>query len=110
MRLVPAAAAFALVLAGCIDQETTGFVELKRTFPLGSSTGAYRLNGEDIAGLAAPDSNATVVLRRKTGPMRLDFVREPRTWELCSFDLAKNRIVTVTIYLDGRDIRCAVQT
>ncbi|MEJ1160702.1 hypothetical protein [Prosthecomicrobium sp. N25] len=102
-----AAVALALAATGCrVAEEPTGFVEVKRQFA--QSNGTYRLNGEAVAGLADA-AGATAVIRQKSGPVTVAFERDTRTYDLCRFDLGKNRIVTVTIYLEGREIKCAVQ-
>lgn len=92
----------------CLKQEETGFVEVKRQFAQ-ASTGVYRLNGEDIAGLNGTAGVTSVVMKQKTGPITMEFHRDGRIYTLCDFPLARNRIVTVTLFLDNREIRCRVE-
>lgn len=101
------AAALAIALGGCQLTDETGFVEVKRQFAP-PPTGVFRLNGEDIPGIATAGPAATTVVRQKTGAMRIDFIRDGQVYALCRFDLRKNRIVTVTLYLEAREIRCGV--
>jgi hypothetical protein len=109
MRLLalPLLALLSIGPSSCQLGEETGFVEMKREFQQVSS-GTYRLNGEDVTGLAPTAANTSVVVRKKTGPIKVEFVRD-RTYELCTFQLRKNRIATVTLYLENREIRCSVQ-
>jgi hypothetical protein len=107
LAALAAAAAIAISPSACTPQAETGFVEIKRTFPQ-TSQGVYRLNGEDVAGLE-PGAAATVVVRQKTGATKVEFYRDTRTYLLCDFTLGRNRIVTVTLFLDNREIKCSVQ-
>ncbi|KPL54469.1 hypothetical protein ABB55_21465 [Prosthecomicrobium hirschii] len=97
-----------LGLAGCKLTEETGFVELRRQYAQ-TGAGIYRLDGEEVPGLANPTATASAIVRRRTGTVTLDFFRADRAYELCRFPLAKNRIVTVTLTLEGREIKCRVE-
>ena len=106
-----AAFGFAAVsLSSCLPEEGTGYVEIKRLYAPISTRDVYKLNGEEIAGLRTLEANLTLVLKAKTGPAKLELFREDQHWLLCKFDLGRNRIVTATISLQGRDIRCTVQS
>ncbi|MBT9289176.1 hypothetical protein [Prosthecodimorpha staleyi] len=103
-----AAALVGVGLAGCKLSEETGFVELRRQYAQ-TGAGIYRLEGEEVPGLANPTATASAIVRRRTGTVTVDFFRADRAYELCRFPLAKNRIVTVTLTLEGREIKCRVE-
>lgn len=92
----------------CLKSEESGFVEVRRQFSQ-VSNGIYRINGEDIAGLNGAAGATTVVVKQKTGPVRIEFHRDARVYTLCDFKLGRNRIATATLYLDNREIRCSVE-
>lgn len=101
----------ALGLNSCAGDDPVGYVAIKRTFPQTALHDTYRINGVEIAGLAAAEPSAEVVVRQKVGKVVIELFRgEALHWQLCSFDLGKNRLVTATIYLQNRDIRCSVQS
>jgi hypothetical protein len=101
MRRLCAAAALAVVLAGCTDD--VGYVEIKVAPgfvvpPL--MLGAARVD---------PAHSAGTVLREKVGSTTLAFERDGRLIPFCAFDVRKNRIVTVAVSALGRDPRCKVE-
>lgn len=104
-----AALAVMVSFAGCQVTEDTGFVEIKRQFSP-PAIGSFRINGEDVPGFTGPGQTATAVLRQKTGPVRIEFYRDGQSYALCRFDLKKNRIVSATLFLDSREIKCSIQS
>ena len=100
----------ALGLNSCMSEDPVGYVEIKRTFPQTTLHDSYRLNGVEIAGLASAEPSAQIVVRQKVGKVVLELYRgEQMRWQLCTFEVGKNRLVSATIYLQNRDIRCSVQ-
>ncbi|MDR3494637.1 MAG: hypothetical protein P4L82_08540 [Ancalomicrobiaceae bacterium] len=101
----------ALGLNSCTGEDPVGYVEITRTFPQTSSRDTFRINGAEVAGLNSADPMAKVVVSQKVGKVVIELYRgEALHWQLCAFDVARNRLVTATIYLQNRDIRCSVQS
>jgi hypothetical protein len=93
-------------------EEPTGFVEVKRAFAPLDARDVIRLNDAVVltAAAAATDGVASVVVRQKTGAVRLDYARGDLVRSLCSFSLRKNRIVTATLTQTRNGIACALGT
>lgn len=95
----------ALFLAGCNVTEPVGYVEVKRTFPLGPND-IYRLNGVALEELRRSGS---VVVKQKIGPVQLVLDRGGVISPLCDFTLGKNRIATVLVNVVEGKLRCGLQ-
>lgn len=92
-------------LPGCQQETAYGFVQVKSEIKLAAND-VYKLNGKVVEGLK---TGAELVLKQKTGPGQLVLYRNGRVWPLCSFDLAKNRVVTATLKPVRGTIKCEVQ-
>ena len=92
-------------LAACQPAEPVGYVEVKRSF-VPASGDVFRLNGRALDELKR---NASVVIRQKAGPVKLELDRAGNLSALCAFDLGRNRIATASMAIvDGR-LKCGVQ-
>lgn len=99
------AALAAASLPGCQEEEAYGFVQIKSDIKLASKD-VYTLNGTVLNGL---QSGKDLVLKQKTGPGELKLQRRGRLWSLCTFDIARNRVVTATLTPERGTIKCVVQ-
>ncbi len=103
--LVWALAALSVVgLSGCKERDNFGYVEVRKT--VSSSTDTYKVNSVLLAELPR---KGVAVVRQPAGPAKLEVTRGERSYLLCTFDVGKNRIVTVTLAVNEGQLRCAVQ-
>ena len=103
LRALPAGLA-ALGLCGCKERDTFGYVEVRKT--VSSSTDTFKVNSVALAELPR---KGIAVVRQPVGPAKLEVIRGERTYLLCSFDVGKNRLVTVTLSVSDGQLRCTVQ-
>jgi hypothetical protein len=104
-----AAITFALVLAACEDDVGEVAIKVANGFVVPSlALGPDRfLAGEGERFKAKEDGNPTV-LRQAPGPVRLQYERSGSLITACSFNVKKNRVVTVTLRAIGREVKCEV--
>lgn len=100
-----AAGVLALAVAACQPEESFGYVQIRRTIAPASNE-MFRLNGTVLEELK---SQSSVVVKHKAGAARIDLNRSGASWTLCTFDVGKNRIVTVTLILERGAVKCSVQ-
>lgn len=105
LRVAFGACFAALALGGCDPAEGFGYVEIRST-ALPGQQDVYRLNG---AALAQASLGSGLVLRQKTGPVKLELTRNGAAWTLCTFNVGKNRVVTAVISMERGAIRCVVR-
>jgi hypothetical protein len=106
MRLVRALVGVvaALALSACNERDNFGYVEVRKA--ISSTTDTFSLNAVPLTELPR---KGVAVIRQPPGPAKLDVTRGERTYTLCSFDVGKNRIVTVTLSLIEGQLRCVIQ-
>jgi hypothetical protein len=98
---VPAGVALALAVAGCNIDNSVGYVEIK-ALPSSSSLALYL----DSVRLDPP-RNGNALLRQKVGLSKLQTDGEGgHLAVLCTIDVKKNRITSVTISTASRPPRC----
>ncbi|MGE3645193.1 MAG: hypothetical protein AB7F96_15195 [Beijerinckiaceae bacterium] len=98
--LVPAS-----LLSGCEPAQPYGYVQIKRGIELARND-IYMLGT-----MALPElhKNSEIVLKQKAGPSGLVLVRGGSTWQLCSFTIGKDRVVTATLSNVRGAIKCEVR-
>ena len=99
---VRAGAAIAvLVLAGCIPEADTGYVEIK-TFP-SAAVSVFYLDATKLE----PLRNGVAVLRQQVGTAKLQTEGGGgQLAHLCNLVVRKNRITSVTVSVLDRPMRC----
>jgi hypothetical protein len=104
MRMAWSAGALLIaVLAGCIREEETGFVQIKAVPALTGSTLAFYLNDAKIVTL----KNGEALLTHKSGTSKLQVeAGAGQLLPLCEIVVSKNRITTVTVSTLSRPPRC----
>jgi hypothetical protein len=56
----------------------------------------------------AKDDGSPTILREPPGPTRLRYERSGELVTACSFNVKKNRVVTVTLRAVGRELKCEI--
>jgi len=105
MRLGIIAASLGSVLAGCDMEGDFGYAEIRINY-LRPASDLFRLSSLALDELKA--KNVTVV-RQAVGMRKLELARNDKIYPLCSFDVQKNRIVTVTVSTSGGSLQCLIQ-
>jgi len=93
-------------LAGCDWHEETGFVEVKKSFPVFATGDSLILNSTTLD-LAARSS---LVVQQPTGTAVIQLKHGETNRKLCEFAVRKNRVVTVTVMATNGSLRCSVQS
>jgi hypothetical protein len=97
----PAGIALALALAACNMDSSVGYIEIK-AFPSSSAVALYL----DSVRLDPP-RNGNALLRQKVGLSKLQTNGEGGSLALlCTIDVKKNRITSVTVSTASRQPRC----
>ena len=97
----PAGIALALALAGCSLDNTVGYIEIKAL----PSSAALALYLDSVR--LDPPRNGNALLRQKVGLSKLQTDGEGGYLALlCTIDVKKNRITSVTVSTASRQPRC----
>ncbi len=94
----------ALALTACKERDNFGYVEVRKAIT--STTDTFSVNAVALTELPR---KGVAVIRQPPGPAKLDVTRGERTYTLCTFDVGRNRIVTVTLSLIEGQLRCVIQ-
>ena len=95
----------ALALAGCNPNKDTGYVEIKAVSAFAPPPELYL---DEVK--LEPLRNNAAVIRKAAGAAKLQWFKADVFYPLCSFDVRKNRIVTLTLSAVDRKLRCEVQS
>jgi len=105
-----AALSLAWVLAGCGDDVGEVAVKVASGFTVPSLTlGPDKFLSSEGDRFKAKDDGSPTVLRQTAGPVRLQYERvNGGLVTACSFNVRKNRVVTVTLRAVGREVKCDI--
>ena len=93
----------AVATGGCAPEESFGYVQVVRQFDHADHL-VFRLNGQTVEELRG---SGTVVVRQKVGAAKLELLISGAVARQCSFELGKDRIVTVRFWTDqNRQAQC----
>jgi hypothetical protein len=96
----------AALLAACESGEDAGYAEIKINY-VHPASDIFRLGSVTLDELQRSNS---AIVRQPVGSAKLELARRDVVYPLCSFDVKKNRIVTVTISPgSGGTLQCKVQ-
>jgi hypothetical protein len=101
-----AAAALAASLAACNLGEDGGYAEIKINY-VHPASDIFRLGPVTLDELQRSNS---AIIRQPVGSAKLELTRRDTVYPLCSFDVKKNRIVTIVVSTgSGGGLQCKVQ-
>lgn len=95
----------ALSLAGCNPNKDTGYVEIKAVSAFAPPPDLYL---DEVK--LDPLRNNAAVIRKAAGAAKLQWFKSDVFYPLCSFDVRKNRVVTLTLSAADRKLKCEVQS
>ena len=109
MRGAAGAVALCLGLAACGDDIGEVAVKVAGGFTVPSlAVGPDKFLSSDSDRFKAKDDGSPTVLRQSVGPVRLQYERNGGLVTACSFNVRKNRVVTVTLRAVGREVKCDI--
>jgi hypothetical protein len=99
----------ALTLAACEDAVGEVAVRVASGYAMPPlAVGPDRFFASDGERFKAKDDGSPTIFREPPGPMRLRYERNGESLTACSFNVTKNRVVTVTLRAVGRDLKCEI--
>ena len=99
----------ALMLAACEDDVGEVAIRVASGYAVPSlAVGPDKFFASDGERFKAKDDGSPTILREPPGPTRLRYDRGGELVTACSFDVKKNRVVTVTLRAVGRELRCEI--
>jgi hypothetical protein len=99
----------ALTLAACDDDVGEVAVRVASGYTMPSlAVGPDRYFASDGERFRAKDDGSPTILREPPGPTRLRYERGGELVTACSFNVTKNRVVTVTLRAVGRELKCEI--
>ncbi|MBO0755040.1 MAG: hypothetical protein J2P54_04215 [Bradyrhizobiaceae bacterium] len=99
----------ALALAACDDDIGEVAVRVASGYTMPSLViGPDRFLASDGERFKAKDDGSPTILREPPGPTRLRYERGGELVTACSFNVKKNRVVTVTVRAVGRELKCEI--
>lgn len=99
----------ALALAACDDDVGEVAVRVASGYTMPSLViGPDRFLASDGERFKAKDDGSPTILREPPGPTRLRYERGGELVTACSFNVKKNRVVTVTVRAVGRELKCEI--
>lgn len=97
------------MLAGCEDDVGEVAVRVASGYAIPPLTvGPDKFLASDGERFKAKEDGSPTVLREPPGPTRLRYERSGEVVTACSFNVKKNRVVTVTLRAVGRELRCEI--
>jgi hypothetical protein len=110
VALSAAALSLGLGLAACGDDVGEVAVKVASGFAVPALIlGPDRFLASDGERFKAKDDGNPTVLREPVGPVRLQYERvNGGLVTACSFNVRKNRVVTVTLRAAGREVKCDI--
>jgi hypothetical protein len=101
--------ALALALAACEDDVGEVAVKVANGFVVPAlALGPDRFLAGEGERFRAKEDGSPTVLRQAPGPVRLQYERSGTLVTACSFNVKKNRVVTVTLRAIGREVKCDI--
>lgn len=99
----------ALALAACEDDVGEVAVRAASGYAVPSlAVGPDKFLASDGERFKVKDDGSPTILREPPGPTRLRYERGGELVTVCSFNVKKNRVVTVTLRAVGRELKCEV--
>jgi hypothetical protein len=99
----------ALALAACEDDVGEVAVRVASGYAMPVlAVGPDKFLASDGERFKAKDDGSATILREPPGPTRLRYERGGELVTVCSFNVKKNRVVTVTLRAVGRELRCEI--
>lgn len=99
----------ALALAGCEDDVGEVAVRVASGYTVPSlAVGPDTFWASDGDRFKVKDDGSPTILREPPGPTRLRYERAGELVTACSFNVKKNRVVTVTLRAVGRELKCEI--
>jgi hypothetical protein len=103
------AACAALTLAACDEDSGEVAVKVASGFVLPTlAVSPDKFFGAEGQHFKAKDDGSPTVLREDVGPTLLQYERNGSLLTACSFNVRKNRVVTVTLRSIGREVKCDI--
>jgi len=103
------AACATLTLAACEEQSGEVAVKVASGFVLPTlAVSPDKFFGAEGEHFKAKGDGSATVLREAVGPTLLQYERNGGLVTACSFDVRKNRVVTVTLRSVGREVKCDI--
>jgi hypothetical protein len=103
------AACLLLALTACDDDVGEVAVKAMSGFSVPPLTvGEDRLLGPEGTRFRTKDDGSSTVLRQAPGPARLLYERGGENFTACTFKVRKDRVVTVTVRVVGREVKCEI--
>jgi hypothetical protein len=100
---------FALSLAACEEDVGQIAVKVASGFsPPSLAIGPDKLFASETERFKAKEDGSPTILRQPPGPVRLFYERGGGLVTACSFNVRKNRVVTVTLRVVSREVRCEI--
>ena len=104
-----AAAALCLLVAACDEEVGEVAVKVASGFSVPAlAIGPDRLFAPDGERFRVKGDGSATVLRQAVGAVHLLYDRGGGFVTACSFDVKKNRVVTVTLRSVGREVKCEI--
>jgi hypothetical protein len=99
----------AVALAACEDDVGEVAVKVANGFVVPAlALGPDRFLAGEGERFRAKEDGSPTVLRQVPGPVRLQYERSGTLVTACSFNVKKNRVVTVTLRAIGREVKCDI--
>jgi hypothetical protein len=103
------AACTSLTLAACEEQFGEVAVKVASGFVLPTlAVSPDKFFGAEGDHFKAKDDGSATVLREAVGPTLLQYERNGSLLTACTFNVRKNRVVTVTLRSVGREVKCDI--